>query len=976
MKELLRTSLTLAALAASIPCQIREATPKERLDYAAVVETSEGRLDHAEQLYRGLLADARAKDVHEDTALRLGRLLWTLDRRDEARPLLERATRSGGERAEQAKALLESGNQDRQQDREREQKAEALVIRMAEILSRYANDQKLSREDERRLQALRTEVLWLGDPAARVVARQLAVDDSIAREDWRLRNLSPKLSYFYELLWSIGGEPARAFLLKTAASGPLPLVRFASANASARGKGMADVFAAFARSNDPTGETWRNLRRVAHDLGPQDVLALAGNENADARALAMNAATNNWQRYSEVEREVFFSMHHQRIRAALASPVASQRTAAQTLLMTLLAFGPQGGTELFFEVATTLPANFNFYFPGGPGNEFRVEADDAWIHRAAQTASQLGRLPRREPQSPPVGPAAGLSGMLDRMQVAWTDAARDDVVTLVELGYFQKQTSWLEDIYRQASPAQAARVIRSLPEQRDPRQALNVLRQREPHPSWFEACRAAVQQCFEDPSVSWRGTLHDGRIHWRPEVLELLRLGGVAAPDRAAPWIGAIAAARPQLLPHCIGVLVELSQQDHAAARDQLRDLLERFHAKLDGNTADRLFQELVRAGDEAAIPLLAAHYDIDWSDSASTVQGTATTRANRGGARTNRGTRRIDYLCTGEVGYPFDAQVRLWQALVAGPHADKVWFDLLHGNGGDGARVPTAGLPALTTLLLANSTERPKDQPENRYTLVTSFRALDAEELQRHPRLESCVSRLASTSDARLWLGVLSQLPAEVARRYAEAGKRALRANPRIGNIERLMQRLEFDRDLWLLLLQENTYSTLKAMPDARVVELETQVAALLADDRSGTRSGAAQALVRALGSRAAAYLLPLLRDDDTYVRKYAKNTLDDLRAIRQQEDFWGDASRRIDTTPASAAAKLIAQAMPDQDKAQRLLAIRSLALLGEPAALPYLIDWTTDDDREVQKAARAAITQLHGAGKLGGEAGGGDKK
>jgi HEAT repeat protein len=54
----------------------------------------------------------------------------------------------------------------------------------------------------------------------------------------------------------------------------------------------------------------------------------------------------------------------------------------------------------------------------------------------------------------------------------------------------------------------------------------------------------------------------------------------------------------------------------------------------------------------------------------------------------------------------------------------------------------------------------------------------------------------------------------------------------------------------------------------------------------------------------------------------------------------------------------------MPSEDKQQRLLAIRSLALLNAPESLPYLIDWTKDQDTDIQAVAKKAIADIHQRG------------
>nr|MBP8301287.1 HEAT repeat domain-containing protein [Planctomycetota bacterium] len=87
----------------------------------------------------------------------------------------------------------------------------------------------------------------------------------------------------------------------------------------------------------------------------------------------------------------------------------------------------------------------------------------------------------------------------------------------------------------------------------------------------------------------------------------------------------------------------------------------------------------------------------------------------------------------------------------------------------------------------------------------------------------------------------------------------------------------------------------------------------------------------------------------------------LERIRFFQEQQAYWQNAKAGIDTSPANATAKLLAQAKPGEPKDQRLLALRSLAVLGSPESLPYLIDWTKDPDAEVAAAALEAVTTIH---------------
>jgi len=955
MKELLRTTLTLATLAASIPCQLREATPKERLDYARVVEKSEGRLDHAEQLYRGLLTDQRAKGVHAAVAYELGRLLWTLDKRDEARPFLQIAVQAGGDPGEQANRLLQSDTAEARQGVELEEKAEALVTRMNEILQRYKRDEKLARDDENRLSSLRVELLWLGSHAAKVIAGHVTLHDSITREEARLQTLKPRFSYLYNVLWELGTDPARAHLMRVAETGPLPLLRFVSNEATGKGRGLVDVWAAFAQAKDPTGEVWRNLSHRVYELDVQDVLALTGKPQPAAQALGLLAAARNWHRYNVAEREVFFSMHHHALKVTLGSSHARFELAARELLGAMLAHGPKAGTELFFEVAHAFGDQTRIHY--NANRPQRVKADDAWIGGAAATAKQLGRLPPTPAGSSPSNAKAALAFLLKNMEVAWTKAAVDDLVTLFELGYIYPQGQWQLDLLANADAAQVARVIRALPHLQQANPVLRALAERDQDPSWFDAYRETAQRCFEDDSIRWRGSVSSGQIYWSGDLFELIKLAAQASPDRAVPWISRLLGERALLRDSCADLLVGMSAEGTVSSRAALRDALRMHVDHLDRRAFERVFAELVRAGDEASIPLLAEHYGHRWHDDSKPT-------VTRGNHRPIKISRLVENLARNDVGFDEQAQLRLWQALVTGPCADAVWYDLRMGGKRKGVVVPVTGLPSLSYLLSKDQFGEFDAHTRRASELLVAFARLTTEDLERIEQ-RAGLEQLLRSDRPRLVLTTFGNLRPDVAARYRDLAERTLRANPQLGDLTKLCTRIDIDADLWRLLFEKHTWGALHAIPDQRVAEFEGDIARLLTDENSSVRTEACNALVRGLGSRAAPYLLPRLRDDDQYVRKAVKKQLDELRAIRQQEDFWGDASKRIDTTPASAAARLIAQAMAEQPKQQRLLAIRSLALLGEPAALPYLIDWTNDKDQDVQKAARAAITEMHGAGK-----------
>ncbi|MEZ6038020.1 MAG: HEAT repeat domain-containing protein [Planctomycetota bacterium] len=145
---------------------------------------------------------------------------------------------------------------------------------------------------------------------------------------------------------------------------------------------------------------------------------------------------------------------------------------------------------------------------------------------------------------------------------------------------------------------------------------------------------------------------------------------------------------------------------------------------------------------------------------------------------------------------------------------------------------------------------------------------------------------------------------------------------------------------------------------------EVEVPVAQLLpmlADSEEDVREELARHFGAIVSKEAVPGLIGLLRDPVDSVRTAAADALTRIRFYHEQQAHWDRVLKGLDASPASACEKLLLQAKPGQPAAQRLLAIESLGTLGVPEALPFLIDWTTDPDEAVAKAARAAITAIH---------------
>jgi len=134
----------------------------------------------------------------------------------------------------------------------------------------------------------------------------------------------------------------------------------------------------------------------------------------------------------------------------------------------------------------------------------------------------------------------------------------------------------------------------------------------------------------------------------------------------------------------------------------------------------------------------------------------------------------------------------------------------------------------------------------------------------------------------------------------------------------------------------------------------------ALLLGERILQRAATSPDLAAKVEKSAVPGLIELLKDPAERVCKQAAASLSSIRFYHEQQAHWDRVLQGLDASPASAAEKLLVQAKPGSDQQQRLLAIKSLAVLGVPEALPFLIDWSQEPDAEIAAAAKGAITQI----------------
>ncbi|MFN6193477.1 MAG: HEAT repeat domain-containing protein [Planctomycetota bacterium] len=989
MNTLLRSMVAAALGVAAVVAQAPDAAAA--LARAQLLEHQEADLGAAEQAYRALLADAGAGPAHGEAALRLGTLLWRLDRKDDGKPFLERAVAAGGTIGAQATAVLQGQGEEGKQAQERLEKARALVERIVDLAWLTDEPRPGAEADQATLQSLQEQLRWLGEAAATALVERLARLQGLSEQQLRTAKGQPLPDMtLARLLWKLGGKAAGDYLTRIADDPNLHLRRFLTQPLRERmvAGDLEPQLVRFARDPDPTNEVWQNVWPAIAGLPIGTPLRLLQDAHPGPRAAALLGLVYYWPNLVPAEQERIVGETSGVIRRSLQDPDPRVSRGAWRLLAAFACAGQSAGRALFLAEAAACPDDVVVNEPAN------LPGEDALLAALAGAARQLGK---KDTRSRPA--MQFVSAVLHNHQPMWTQAAVDDVLTLLELGYAAyyraPQEGWLVHAVRKATPEQLARLLGMLP--RVPR-VDDTLRElgRMPLPAEvFPSVRALLEACLDDRIPAWitdpRFEERTGRSGRTVRVQQqntavtylLAALVGTRSPA-AATWLTAQAAQRPALAYSFAGWLVVLSQAGVTEAAPGLRTLLVwpgTDDGELQPDQRSQIFAELARVGDVGAIPLLPQAYELGLQ--LTGIRGTGTTFSAAGicflGDRKDFGRR----APTGPWhGYGDQDLIAAWRTLLESTIADQVWEELLRGNvpqpgptvttqSGPNMRefeIPLAVLPLLCKHLpqrwaLPSTAEAKNDLYTN---VLPAFRRLARTDVEGDNELARALRTLLAADEHDLALYVFASLPADVGVIFADEARLALHRAPSKHWVTYLLRAgIELSADDWRDLLatrdRNSLTSVLKALPPPPAAALRRDVEATLQHDQKEVRIAACQAMQRLYAADAVPGLLPLLQDPDDDVRKAARASLDQLREDHERRTFWADARSGIDLSPASAAAKLLAQAQAGETKDQRLLAIRSLAVLAAAESLPHLIDWTKDADADIATAARTAIAQIH---------------
>ncbi|HZN40040.1 MAG TPA: HEAT repeat domain-containing protein [Planctomycetota bacterium] len=960
MNTHLRTMAAAALLAALVPAQTTDAA--RALARARVIEEQEGDLKEAESAYRTLLGDAAASAVHGEAALRLGAMLWRLDKKDDGKPFLERAVAAGGDVAAQATAVLQGQSEAGKQAQERREKARALVNRIDDLSwkPRDANGQL----DEGTTLALR-DLKWLGEDAASALVERL--DPFHTLEEGGLSTgvgqPVPNLSLLVGTLWEVGTAPALQFLTRAADDKNVAWRRFITKHAGLVAPDLMPALVRFLRDADPTGEVPRNLNRVLWSVPVPTLVELVGDDHPGARAAGLAGLAEVWHNLPVPEQARIVEVLDVAVRRALRDSEPRAAHAAWQLVSRFAMCGPRAARRLVLGEVARYPDGIEAF--GADLEHLSWPLDDAEIDLLLAACRAL-KSPSTQQQTTSSYARIALQMVFSRHLPEWSARSVDSVLELLELGYGgdnSAEPNCVRHLFASMNATQLERFVRVMPKLARTDLTFGSLSKADLTPAVFPALREVIDSDLRGSPRNWPGDSLS-RLLWN--------VGRTGAPE-AATWLTEFVDRVPGSSTHVARALLELGRTvDAETVRVGLRKLLVAPDA---ADVRSELFAELARLGDEPSIALFPRAYALG-------LGGYNAPAARRRGLFSQDlaneqplGASGIGFLGLTPAptnqqrvawhGYSDAQLVQAWSALLSCEARDKVWSEIQRMS----ERIPVPVMPLLASELPALWAKLPAEQRSSTInTVLHTFGSVTVDQVAAGSSMRSAIESLLRANDFDLAAGTLIKLPNKVAPEFADDALALLRRATSPGYFAPFLKRAGIDlrTEDWQLALRDknpsNRMGTLYALPAPLDPKLQQDVEALLRDDPTEeVRTSAANTLARVLAMDAVTPLLEALRDPSATVRKAATEALERFRFQQEQQAFWANAKAGIDTSPSSAAAKLLAQAKPGEAKDQRLLAIRSLGALGAPESLPYLIEWTKDADAEIAAASRAAVAKIH---------------
>lgn len=1006
MKNLL-LPFVAASLLVALPGQ--DAATKA-LQRAQLLEQQEGDLAAAQQAYRALLADAAASAVHGEAALRLGTLLWRLEQRDTATPLLQQAKAAGGDVATRANAVLQGQDAESKQQAELLAKAQALAARVHELVPTSG---MISEVEATRLRQVVDELRQLGPIATRSAIQEVErLRQSFPRQDLRMAKTVETL---LALLWEVGGSPAIDALARWSKDPDVLWRRqVTSAIESPRpiASDLLPTLMVYLADEDPVGDVARNLSSVVLRLPHEEHVRLAKSPTPALQRAGLQALAKQWHSVPPLRQRATVDELAELLVRTTHAPNPMLARAAWDLLFEFAYRGPANGQILLCGEIQRMPS----FEPNMQASHNREGQDDVWIGAIALAAARLGPLPERTEGDG----RTLLAHMLTGHRPLWTRSGAEAALQLVELGYAggigipaedNLINDWVVHLARVLDTDRTDRLIATIGQINDPSQLLKQLQQRPVPRAVFEAIRGLLARSGQPDGPAWlkvrtpvqRDVAGTSQRVLAPGggVFYLLQFAVDSGHPEVAPWLWQQLERDPGLASGVASGLRTLSWRGDVAARVELRKLLVwpgNDQNELQPAERSQVLAELVRSGDEPTIELLPRAHALGLE---TTLPFYEPLGAEVPAARTPKAAG-IGFLMmalpAGDPsapawhGYDDANLLRAWRMLLTSSEAAAwAWSELAGGAapGGQPPRanprsappagqpvvgdVPPAVVPLVLELLPPWWAARLHDEPRLAKSILEvlgkSMARLPADSFATETPMHQAIQNALRSSVRDYAEQVFLAIPQVARGHFANEARALLETTENTWLLYQVLRDgLRLPEATWRLLLQHRSakmrVAALGAIPATEGHVLRETVLAQLRAELAEVRLAAAVTTASLFGPEAVPALLPLLQDQEGDVRKAVREQLERLRQDTEQRAFWQQAQAGIDTSSQGASTKLLLQARAGQPKEQRLLALRSLATLGVAATLPYLIDATNDADPEIAAAARSAIATIHQTG------------
>lgn len=921
---------------------------------ALVLEELEGDAQAAAAAYEAIGADAKAPHELRGRAwYRAGRLLGVAGDEEAARAALEHALAFEGTHVERARALLQDPAGEKDRERQVRERVRAL-LRDVNELPPAVRQPLVSLADY----PVGKDLLWIGAPAVPEIVRAIRTAWR-ERDRWVARELTG-------LVWQIGGPDAVQFVSSVRDDEDVEFRRTLVAKvAAARGADMIAEAEAFLGDSDPEGQV--AIRVLALELVPryevQSLLRVLDHQIPGVRETALRAFSKSWP---GLRHEPDVAATARLVVPKLARDVSAvdpgvSRAATELLLQ--MGLKTREGRKQLIRVIPRLAGNL-------PSPGFRAGDEPVGFDGADDEAKEIGAMLRElgrvtDAMTPRQKWARFLVGWY---LTAWRREALPTVLEAIQLGYTGDEAMrWLSE---KALADDAEETCRAL----SARSALDQVAR------WLAELDRVPAACWQH----LRGQLASSDNERERLYIAMGKTGHPEVPD----YLLARFEAQPDLdhYGEVHAALLWYSEVEPQSATAALRQLL----GWSLGESQDRLTNmhrwrnqivaRLIQIGDPEVIPMLSAARGLG-------LRSCYPFKTPSYAAYGNTGSRdELEWLVDLErdkvvdVWHGYDPKTYAsvvaqllapddagqygpfwkyvgrihWQrapgALLAATRAwrDRIASGVDQGDLDDGE---AKGLRSVRHAWVSEVTEDPETMQELRALVaaclespswhirdigVSTFwgieRELDAEERAWViGALDDPEGTVVATAR-----GIVRYSNIPIGREVVQAG---------------LQSTSEYGRQ-----------STIEGLAPFATEDVTDLVRKGLFDPSLHVRIAACEFLGTRADVDSVADLLGMLSDPAEEVRAAASTALTAIRFYHDEKAHWDRVfSGEARLTENSAAEALLAQADPGNDKATRLLAIRSLGQLGVPEALPFLIEWAKSADAEIATEARSAVARIH---------------